>query len=663
MKNKIISELKSPEFPDLTFLYSQEALGYAPEILVELLDQEKKDFDTLLNTSDESITFDIFWEFSYLDYYFGLLYHYKSVCSGEKIRKIIEEFEPLYDDFCNEVAYSKRYYDMYCICLQKWWLTQEQYRSVTTTIQKFEQRGIALNTASQSRLKDLNKELSELSMRFSNNELDSENSLEYFLQDDTSLGEMPNRDKEVAQKRAKEKSKSGYLFDASMWAYLSFMKYCNNSEQRKTYHDMQMSIASFGEYDNTDVVLQTIALRQEKAQILWYKSYAEMSLVFKMAENAEQVENLVKQVSDKSFQKAQQEVDELKKYFGLVEMAPWDTPYYSRIYKKEKYDFDENILKPYFEFENVLQGLFSICYDLFGVEIRESKKWETYAKYHPDVIIREIYKDGKFLSYFVWDYFYRTGKDSWAWNNNLRDKHDDISTLMVNVASFEKSIDGPTLLYLRDVETIFHEFGHALHHILSQDKYPDLGRWVEWDFVELPSQLMENWCRKPEVLDRFALHYERREKIPQNIIESLELLRKYGTGLQYTGYHYLELFDFWVHWENTPKTRLELQEGFLQLANTYGVFHRDKNFTRYNAFSHVFAGGYAAGFYSYLWAEILETQVLRSFEKKWMMDQKTWQKYLDTILSQGSIKPAMELFRDFTGEDMNIVPFLERKGF
>ncbi|NDK09051.1 hypothetical protein EOM39_07485, partial [Candidatus Gracilibacteria bacterium] len=563
IKEKILKELENPKIPDLKFLFSKEVLDETATILLDLLKEEKEKFDSILKVKDTDITFELFQDFSRLDLLFSLLNHLNNVNSSDKTRKIIEQFEPKYVDFGNYISYSRRYYDMLVYCRKKYSLDNEQKRILDLSIKAYEVRGIKLDQVKQKRLKEINKKLSKLSTRFGNNVLDSRKKFSFIFKNDTLIKDIPENDLLDAKNKAEKKGKKGYLFDASSGAYEAIMKYCIDPKIREYFYTERNKFASEGKLDNRPLVIEILKLKQEKAHILGYKNYAELSLVFKMADKPKEIISLIDKVSKKAKKKAIKEIETLKKYFKLIDIHPYDLAYYSRIYKEKKYKFEEKELKKYFEFDKVLKGLFEITNRLYGLEMKEIK----IDSYSPDIKVYEVYKDDKLLSYFIGDYFFNENKRSGAWCDNLRpkqgirdkgqgkssviasetkqsreqlDRHelslhsnsrDDkvLLPIVINVCAFAKQESGKIFLNHIDVETMFHEFGHALHEMLSKSKYSDLSGFnVEWDFVELPSQIMENWCNEEESLNLFASHYENGTKIPKKMLKIMDKLKTYG---------------------------------------------------------------------------------------------------------------------------------------
>lgn len=505
-----ILEVLDQEIYDLQFLYSSEALAAAPEVLEKLLAEEKKEFYDNCAKKNEEIDFSVFHKWSKLDVYWELLDHHKNVDNSETIRKITEDFEPKLVEFGNEVAYSKTFFEQMQYYIAHKQPDREQVRILEEGVKNYKIRGINLPEEKQQKLKEINKKLSDISQKFSNNALDAENEFSYTITDESIIVEMPEDEKQIARKKAQDAGKDGYIFDASRSGYASVMTYCSSSEVRKLFYETKNAFASSGKYDNRAIILEILKLREEKSHLMGYKNYAEYSLQTKMAQSPEQVLDLILDVFTKGKEKAIREKQEIQEFFQLETMGYEDFSYYTRKYKEEKFHFDSKILKNYFEFEKVLAGLFSVAKKLYGLDFVEMQGVDC-IKYSKDVRLYEVKKDGNRIAYYLGDFFYRTGKRAGAWANNLSRKYLEEGLtkhpLIINVCNFQKNEEEKTLLTHYDVETIFHEFGHALHEITARSGYSELsGFGVEWDFVELPSQIMENWCNERDSLDLFAHH-------------------------------------------------------------------------------------------------------------------------------------------------------------
>ncbi len=663
LKQKVLKELKKDSIPDLKFLYSKEMLEIALELLEELLKEEKKNFKKKLKIKDKEISFETFEEFSLLDYFYSLLDHLQNIKSSKKIREIIEKIEPRLIDFSNEIAYNKRYYEMIVYCRKNCKLSKEQKRILDEDIKAYKVRWIELDKKKQEKLKQLNKDLRKLSQKMWNNTLDSENEFSYHLKDDKYLKDFPKDSLSLARKKAKEEWKKGYLFDSSSSFYTNIMKYCSSSKVRRDFLKARSSFASSWKYDNRKIILEILKLREEKAKILGFKNYSELSLVFKMAKSPQEIKDLLEWIYKKAKNKAKKEIEEVKEYNKLEDIKDYDLAFYNRILKEEKYKFDEKKLKKYFEFNRVLKGLFKIAKKLYNLKFEEIE----IDSYHKDIKFYKVYKDDKFISYFMTDYFFRAKKRSWAWANNLRPKFFKKGfqkyPLVINVCNFEKQ-KKDTLLSLWDVWTLFHEFWHAIHEILSSSKYADLsGMNVEWDFVEVPSQIMENWWAEEESLNLFARHIKSWEKIKKEVFKKLKKLKQFWTWNFYLRQLEFALLDLELHSSKIAKDIEKLDEKILKITNKLSIFKKDKDYKQYCSFTHIFDWGYASWYYSYIRAEIIEADIWWKFKKQWIFNKIVSKRFLDKILSKWSQKEAKNLFKDFMWRDVKLKAFLKRQGF
>ncbi|MDD2565472.1 MAG: M3 family metallopeptidase [Candidatus Gracilibacteria bacterium] len=663
LKNKILYELEISGIPDLAFLYSEKSLQVIPELLGELLDEEIIKFHKLLETPDSDINFEIFEDEDKLGHLFGLVSHLDSINSTDEVRKIIEDFRPRYIDFGNEVAYSKRFYDMHIICRNNCDLNGDQRRLLDISIRDFEQSGIHLDEDKKNRLKQINQELAKLSFDFSNNKLDSEKEFKYFFDKIDSIKEMPEDDLEVAKAKAKELGQEGYAFTSDDSSYIAVMKYCSDSSVRKHFKLSRSRYATETGRDNRPLILDILRLKKECASILGHANYAKYSLVDKMADSPEEIIKLEKEIIEKAKLKGNKDLEELKNFFDLNEINSWDTSYYSRILKEKKYEVSDKELKKYFELEKVLGGLFDIAKKLYSLEFKRI----DIKTYDSEVRFFEVYKSGEFKSYFMMDLFYRKEKSSGAWANILR-KGEVIKgkrklPIVINVCSFQKGTDTKTLLNYGDVNTLFHEFGHALHAMLGNSDYSGLnGFHVEHDFVELPSQIMENWS-EGEGLKSFAVQDETGEIIPDLLLEKLNKLSTFMSGLGTLGQSEYAMIDMLLYSEEPPKSVEELDRKVFEIKKSISIFEVSEEDKFHAGFEHIFSGGYSAGYYGYLWAEIIEADIFGEFKKNGIFNKEVADKFYSTILSQGTRKPAKELFEDFMGREVSVETFFEKMGF
>lgn len=659
LKQKLINELQKEWFPDLKFIYSDAILGIAPQMLEEFLEIDKQKFEDFLKVENKDLTFDSFEDESNLDYFWSLLNHLQWVDNIEKIRKIVDDFRPTLQDFWNYVAYNKDYFDKLIYVEDNLDLDEEQTRIMYLRIKWFKDRWIDLPIDKQDRLKELNKELSKLSDDFSNNIVDDEALFEYFITDFESIKDLPEEVLELTKKSAEDKWKEWYLFDADPTSYVAIMKYCHDKKIRKDFAIASYSFASKWKYDNRENILNILKLKKEKSKILGYKNYAELSLNSKMADSPEQIFELIEWISEKAYKKAEVELQELKTYFNLDKIDSEDLAYYTRIFREEKYSVDDKELKKYFEFENTLSYLHKVSMEFYWIELKEiSSDYEDIRAY-------EVYKDWVLISYYFLDPFYRKTKRAWAWADSLREKEYFPKAklpIIVNVCNFQKT-DWKITLSMRDVETIFHEFGHALHDISSESKYSELSWfWVEWDFVELPSQLLENWVADRESLQRLAKNVDTWEWLSVDMLDKLDNLKTFMSGTFVAKQNEFALLDMILFSSPISETVEELDKKVLEIVNKYSIFKRWEDYKMYCSFWHIFWWAYSAGYYSYMWAEIIEADVFSRIKELWMFDRKVWEKLLNTIIWQWTRKSATELFFDFMWREVDNTAFMERKG-
>lgn len=665
MKTQIIEKLREKNFPDLKFFLQNEVLDLALEVLNELLEAEKKEFEKFLSIKNEDLVFDDLEDESLLDLFWSILNHFENVESSEKLREIIEEFMPKLQDFWNELAYSKPYFEKISFMRENLDLDAEQKKILDEAIKAYKDRWIDLDAEKQEELKKINKTLGELSEKFSNNLVDAKKEFEYVIEDFESIKNLPKDVLENAKNSYKEKfgdQKEGFLFDSDPTSASAIMKYCTDRKIRKDFEVAGYTCASSWKFDNRPIILEILKQKDKKAKILWFKNFAELSLNTKMAESPKQVIDLVLWVSEKAKNKANLELEELKKYFDLENIESYDFAFYSRKLKEEKYDVDEKEVKKYFEYENVLNYLHRFIEKFFGLEIRKTE----IESYHPDVIVYEIIKNGELLAYYFLDAFYRKWKRPWAWADCLRAKEylpENKVPVVLNVCNFLKNENGKTTLPMYEVETLFHEFWHAIHEMLSESKYSSLSGFnVEWDFVELPSQLLENWVSDSESLKKLWKHFETGENIPEDLILKLENLKTFMSWHFVARQNEFALLDMILYSSEVPETVEQLDKKTLEIVNKYGFRKRAEDYKMYASFWHIFGGGYAAGYYSYMWAEILEADVFARIKEMWMFSFETWEKLFKTIIWQWSRKTGNELFFDFMWREVSDKAFLERYG-
>lgn len=656
LKETIRTEIQKETYPDLVFLYSPEALWVALDVLKELLNKEKEDFLKVVNIPDEEIVFENFIQENLYSYYFLLLKYWKWIIGNKEITCIIDTFEPLIIEFENEKLFHSTYYQKLKYALSHLDLTSDQKRILEIRIRKYEKNGIHLPWDVQEKIKTLNIELTNLQNSFQKNNVWAKNDFSLHFVNDELLQWIPENILNEASENARKTGLPGYIFDQNPNAYIAIMKYCHSKDVRKQFYDARHQFASNGEFDNRGTILEILKLREQKAKLLWYKNHAESMLDGRMAQKPDTVLKLIQWISIQAKNKLEQEIQTLKAFFWIQVIDPEDLEYYATAYKQDKFSINEEELKEYFEYNNVLWFMFEFAKEFYQIDFKQIHTELPYK----EMSLYEVYKNGKLISYFLLDPFYRKSKKSWAWADNPRWRFYHKVPVVVNACNFENT--SPSLLSKDDMVTLFHEFGHALHEILSQSPYSELSWFgVAWDYVELPSQLHENWVSDPESLKRFARHYQTGEVLPQKTIDTLSNLNTFMSGQWTLRQNEFALVDMYLHVMNAPQTIEELDRNILNMVNAFWYFPRWEEYKSYASFSHIFYSGYDAWYYSYMWAEILEADVFARIKELWMFNPEVGKHFLETILWQGCRKPESELFKDFMWRELDNTAFMKKK--
>jgi len=669
-QKELLELIKTPGMIDYAALKTPEALALFPETLSQLLGQAEAHFEALLKMSDEDLDYETFIDPFFtndeiLNVLFKAIDSFNSTDSSDQTRKIIADFQPKLVDYYNKVNLSGELYQK-LKHIESQPLSAHQKRSLELILRGMEVAGVHLPEEKREVLKKINKQLSELSEAFNNNVIDSKAEFFFETNDESILSEMPEEDKQAAQKEAKQRqSKSAYVFTLSPPSYIAIMRYCNDASVRELFYKANNQVACSGKKDNRPVALKILKLRQEKAALMGFKSYAEYILQERMAPSPEKVLEVLGAVNDRAGKEAENNIEALKQYAKKDDFEAWDLSYYAEKLKKETFHVDDKALKPYFAFGNVVEGLFKMIKTLFDVEMRPV----DVPPYAPGAMTFEVYRNDEHIAYYFLDPFTRPEKRPGAWANDIRSGYENSKgeyhlPVVINVCNFPQPTDGkPSLLTHRDVETLFHEFGHAIHVMLSSRNLPNLNGFnTEWDFVEAPSQILENWCWEYEVLSQFATHYQTGEVIPNELVENLKASKNFMSGLFLVRQNEFGFLDYLLHHEPVPETVAELDQTCFEISDRYSPFKKFDGFSMYTAFSHIFAGGYSAGYYSYVWAEILEADLFEKAKELGILSRDFGQKYAEEILAPGSQRPPMDLFVDFTGHEPSIEALFKKHG-
>ena len=549
-------------------------------------------------------------------------------------------------------------------------LTKEQQRLLDKYYKKFVRSGAALDEAKQARLREINKELSTLEIKFSNNVLNETNAFQLVIEDENDLIGLPEWVKAGAAEEAKQAGMDGkWMFTLRNSSFIPAMQYAANRNIREQlYKAYTNRCNNGGETDNKEVLKQIVKLRLEKANLLGFNNYADFVLDENMAKNSEVVTSFLDELWKYSLPNAKKEASELQKMMDKEgkgeQLEAWDWWYYAEKLRQEKYDLNEDELKPYFKQENVRDGVFAVANKLYGITLTELTGIPVY---HPDVKVFEVKDaDGSFIGLFYTDYFPRAGKRGGAWMSNYREQQGDVRPLICNVASFTKPTgDTPSLLTLDEVETTFHEFGHAMHGMLSKCNYAGIsGTNVTRDFVELPSQIMEHWATAPEVLKMYAKHYRTGETIPDSLIEKIQSVGTFNQGFMTTELLAAAILDMELHKitaEQIKEKDLNVVEFEKNLTDKLGLIPQIAPRYRATYFNHI-VGGYDAGYYSYLWANVLDSDAFEAFKENGLFDKKTATSFRENILEKGNSDDPMVLYKNFRGAEPKMEPMLKDRG-
>jgi len=597
----------------------------------------------------------------------------KSAHTNEKLQAIAKETAPLLsqhtdDIFMNEKLFSRleRIYKHQ----GELELDPEQHALLKKWYRKFVRGGAQLDEPGKARLREINEELSILSVRFGENVLKENNVFELVIDSEENLAGLPEDVVTAAAETASERGHEGkWVFTLHKPSMLPFLQYSERRSLREQLFRAYTMRGSKGdEFDNREIVSRIVALRAAKADLLGYKTYADYVLEERMARRPEEVHEFLEKLWQPSLAAAKREAVLLQQMIdaegGRFNLKPWDWWFYSEKLRKSKYDLDEEILRTYFELDNVRDGAFYVAGRLFGIVFEERP---DLPRYHPDVQAFEVKEmDGSHIGILYLDYFPRASKEGGARMNAYRKQSRGVTPIVSNVCNFSKPTKTqPALLSFSEVLTLFHEFGHALHGLLSSCKYRSLsGTDVAWDFVELPSQIMENWASQPEVLRVYARHYETGEPIPDSLATGIEEAAKFNTGFESVEYLAASFLDMdWHSLTSVPQNELidvvafeEKAMDRIQLIPEIVVRYRSTYFT------HIFDGSYPAGYYSYYWAEVLDADAFQAFKESGIFDKEKAESFRENILAKGATEDPMDLYLRFRGAEPSIAAMLERKG-
>ena len=644
----------------------QNAIEKAKEEINHIVtNSEKPTFDNTIAALDYSGEL--------LDRVTSVFFNLNSAETNDEIQKSAQDISPLLSEFSNDIRLNKELFERVKAVYDRkdsLQLTPEQEMLLEKNYKSFSRNGANLSDDKKEKLREIDKKLSKLSLSFGENVLAETNKFEMLITDEADLSGLPEGAKEAAKALAESKDKQGWLITLDYPSYIPFMTYADNRELRKK---LALAFGSKGfhndELDNQENVLEIAKLRHQRAQLLGYKSHAHFVLEERMAETPENVYNFLNDILEKAKLAAEREYKQLENFAkdsdGIDQIQKWDGTYYTEKLKQKLFDLDDEKLKPYFKLDNVIQGVFEISGRLFGLKFEET---QTIDKYHPEVKTYNVSDtEGNFIAVLYADFHPRPGKRNGAWMTSYKPQMikegKNIRPHISIVCNFTKPTPSkPSLLTFNEVTTLFHEFGHALHGMLANTTYPGLsGTSVYWDFVELPSQVLENWCYEKEALEIFAKHYETGEVIPMELVNKIKESSTFMEGLatlRQLSFGFLDLSWHAHSPDSIENVKAHEKEAFKDTS----LYPETEETCLSTSFSHIFQGGYSAGYYSYKWAEVLDADAFEFFKENGIFNSQIATAFKEHVLSKGGTENPMELYKRFRGQEPKPEALLRRAG-
>ena len=602
--------------------------------------------------------------------------HLNAVCNSPELRQAYEACLPALSAYSTELGQNRQLFEAFQALAAS--PAAEQFDVAQKTIlehslRDFRLSGIDLPAEQQQRYAEVQSKLSELGSRFSNQLLDATQAWTKQITDEQALAGLPESARAQMAAAAQAKGLEGWLITLEFPSYYAVMTYAEDRALREEVYRAYSTRASdqgpnAGQFDNGPVMNEILDLRQELARLLGFGNYAQLSLATKMAESSDQVLGFLRDLAQRSKPFAAQDLEQLRAFaaeHGCSDLQSWDSGFYGEKLREQRYSVSQETLRAYFPIDKVLDGLFAIVQKLYGIEISELSDFDSW---HPDVRLFEIRENGQHVGRFFFDLYARANKRGGAWMDGAKDRRRTadgrLQSPVANlVCNFTPAVPGkPALLTHDEVTTLFHEFGHGLHHLLTRIEHAGVSgiNGVAWDAVELPSQFMENWCWEPEGLALMSGHYETGEPLPKDLLDKMLAAKNFQSGLMMVRQLEFSLFDFELHVSHGDgRTALEVLEGIRDQVSVM----RPPAYNRFpNSFSHIFAGGYAAGYYSYKWAEVLSADAFSRFEEDGVLNPETGRAFREAILARGGSQAPLVLFKDFRGREPSIDALLRHSG-
>ena len=675
MNNPLLNKAGLPAFESIQASHIEPAMD-------QLLSENRKEIKSLLAATKEYNWDNLLQKLEDMDDLLGRAWspasHLHSVADNDELREAYNACLPKLSDYSTEMGQNEDLFHAYeSIASSKEFdsLSAAQQKIIKNALRDFRLSGIDLDDEAKERYKIIQQKLSKLKTKFEENLLDATHDWKKHITDKAQLSGLPESALALAEQAAKNDDKEGWLFTLDFPSYMPIMQYADDANLRKEFYHAYVTRASDQgtnkDWDNSDVMLEILKYRTEKAKLLGFESYAHYSLATKMAENPQEVLDFLNDLADRTKKFAEKEFEELKQFAkeeaDISELNAWDVGYYAEKLRQKKFDISQETLRPYFPVNQVLDGLFAITTKLYGVTFKQREGVEVW---HKDVMFFDILEeDGSIRGSFYLDLYARQHKRGGAWMDECLVRKKAASSIQDPVAyltcNFTPPIgDKEALLTHDEVTTLFHEFGHGLHHMMTRVEYSGVSgiNGVPWDAVELPSQFMENWCWEKEALDLFAKHVDSSEALDDELFGKMTRARTFQAGMQMVRQLEFSLFDFRLHLEFASNEAMNIQDLLNEVRSQVAVV-KAPDFSRFqHGFSHIFAGGYAAGYYSYKWAEVLSADAFSKFEEKGIFDKNTGSEFLHSVLEQGGSREPMDLFVEFRGRKPSIEPLLRHSG-
>ncbi len=605
--------------------------------------------------------------------------HMHSVIDNEELREAYNACLPKLSEYATEMGQNTDLYKAYKYVAngnEYAQLSRAQQSIIDHALRDFRLSGVDLDEKSKNQFKDIQQKLSRLQTKFEENLLDATQAWKKHITNKKQLAGLPETVLSLAEQAALREKLEGWVFTLEFPSYMPVMQYAENADLRREIYSAYVTRASeqdpnMGKWDNSVIMQEILVLRYQSAKLLGFDNYAHYSLAKKMAKDPEEVIGFLTDLAKKSKHAAMPEFEELQAFarseYGVEKLEAWDITYYSEKLRQNKFDLSQEELRPYFPAPQVITGLFTVAHRLYGINTCPRDNVETW---HPDVKFFDIFDaDNELRGCFYLDLYARPHKRGGAWMDECIIRKKTVDGIQIPVAyltcNFTPPIgDDPSLLTHDEVITLCHEFGHGLHHLLTRIDYPSVAgiNGVPWDAVELPSQFMENWCWEREALDLIGRHYQTGDNIDDGLFKKLTASKTFQAGMQMVRQLEFAIFDFRLHIEYNNKNPLNIQDLINEVRNQVAVII-PPDFNRFqHSFSHIFAGGYAAGYYSYKWAEVLSADAFSKFEENGIFNKETGQEFLHLILEQGGARDPMDLFIEFRGRKPSIEPLLRHSG-